>query len=405
MEANFSASIIENKEKLEQSEDIYRLLVENVQDYAIFMLDSKGRVATWNRGAEYNKGYKESEILGRHFSIFYPEEEVAIGKPDEELKMAIRDGRYEEEGWRVRKDGTRFWGHILIAPVYGSNHTLMGFAKVTRNLTERKEAETALRKAYLEMEDRVQQRTEELTQTLNKLENALAVRDRFFSVASHELKTPLTNLKLQIQLRKKKLLKDDYVNLTSKDLLEFCEEDERQIDRLVFLVENMLDISKIQSGHFQLHLEDFEINEMLKDVINRLTPILSATRNPCFFHGEKPIFGRWDKFRLEQAVVNLLTNASKYAPNTPIIVSTRLDAGMVCICVKDSGPGIPKSQQEKVFHAFKRAYKDNDVAGLGLGLHIVKRIIEAHGGCVLLESEVGKGSTFTLELPLRTEIG
>src|SRR5690606_37953296 len=124
-----------------------------------------------------------------------------------------------------------------------------------------------------------------------------------------------------------------------------------------------------QSGHFQLHLEDFEINEMLKDVINRLTPILSATRNPCFFHGEKPVFGRWDKFRLEQAVVNLLTNASKYAPNTPIIVSTRLDAEMVCICVKDSGPGIPKSQQEEVFHAFKRAYKDNNVAGLGLGLH------------------------------------
>src|SRR5216683_1582893 len=158
------------QEKLQFIEERFRLLVEGVRDYAIFMLDPQGRMVTWNSGAERLKGYTALEIIGQHFSIFYPPEDMQSGKPARELELAAASGRHEDEGWRVRKDGSRFWANVLITALRDESGMLRGFSKVTRDMTERKEAEEKLRRSHAELEVRVQERTASLRDYADKLQ-------------------------------------------------------------------------------------------------------------------------------------------------------------------------------------------------------------------------------------------
>ncbi|MGE3260155.1 MAG: PAS domain S-box protein [Bacteriovoracia bacterium] len=386
--------------KLRESEERFRLMVEGISDYAIFMLDPKGNVATWNKGAERNKGYSESEILGEHFSKFYPQEDLDVGKPGFELREAIKSGRFADEGWRIKKDGSRFWANVIITPVYDKNNTLLGFSKITRDLTERKKAEDALRNANAQLEVRVAERTTELSAAMHRAEEAVKARDQFFSIASHELKTPLTSLKLQAQMRKRHLAKGDYSDFAPAKLPKLCEDDEKQVNRLAFLVDNMLDISRLTSDNFRLTFSEINLAEFFEELVRRLGPSLKETGTEVFVHSAANLHGVWDRHRLEQVFTNLLSNAAKYASGKPVDITFSTEDKTATISVRDHGEGIPAAAQLRIFEPFERVNAKSDIVGLGLGLYIVKQIVDAHGGSITVKSAPGEGAEFIVILPI-----
>jgi PAS domain S-box-containing protein len=386
-------------ERLKESEERFRLMVESVQDYAIFMLDPEGNIKTWNKGAERNQGYDASEIIGKHFSVFYPEAEARSGKPEWELKEAIRMGRFEDEGLRVRQNGSTFWANVIITPVYDGSKKLLGFVKVTRNLTERKRAEEALRSAYADLERRIEERTEELYQEKVRAERAVRARDEFLSLASHELKTPLSALMMQTQLRKRSVARGDYRDFAPENLQALCLEDEKQVARLSNLVERMFDVSKVDSGNFDVAFESTDLVDLAKNVVKRLEPVLEGSGNKVSLFAPEHLSGVWDPTRIEQVLSNLLANASKYAPGKPVDVLVETFDGHARIIVRDYGKGIPEKDRERIFEPFERI-KDGHVKGLGLGLYITKKTIEAHGGTIHVESKDGQQCEFIIDLPL-----
>lgn len=385
---------------LRESEEKFRLMVESVEDYAVFMLTPNGNIATWNKGAERNKGYSADDIIGQHFSVFYPELDVKAGKPAFELQEAERVGKFEDEGWRVRKDGSRFWANVVITAMRDKSGRLIGFSKVTRNLTERKEAEDRLRAAYADLEDRIQLRTKELSEAKRKAEAAVKMRDEFFSIASHELKTPISALKLQAQLRKRNVARGNFSDFAPENLIELCEEDELQLDRLVFLVENMLDVSRLTSDNFSLVFDTFDAGKFIADCANRMRIFLRESDTHCEIESSTSAQVVWDRHRMEQVLINLLSNAGKYASGKPVRITVSSDEREARISVRDQGKGISAADQSVIFKPFERIKGSPAVGGLGLGLYITKQIVEAHRGRIEVESELGKGSTFHITLPL-----
>ncbi|MGE0173267.1 MAG: PAS domain S-box protein [Oligoflexales bacterium] len=388
--------------KLRESEERFRLLVESVDEYAIFMLDSRGNIVTWNKGAERNTGYKSEEIIGEHFAKFYSLEDIRARKPEKELSEAVTTGKFEEEGWRLRKGGARFWSSVVITPIFDSKGDLLGFAKVTKNLTERKIAEDKLRGAFSDLETRIEQRTKDLVGEKNKAELAVKIRDQFFSMASHELKTPLSSLKLQTQFRKRALERGNYSAFSPSRLTDLFDEDARQLERLTFLIDNMLDVSRVTSGTFKLSYEEVRLDEMAGDVLHRLRPLLSEARIHYTARCSESIVARCDRLKMEQVLMNLISNATKYAPSRPLEIDIRKDAHSAIITVRDHGPGIPQEDRERIFEAFKRL-KEREADGLGLGLYIVREIIKAHEGKIGIDPNVTDGTAFIIEIPLRIQ--
>lgn len=393
----------QNEETLRQSEERFRLMVESVKDYAIFMLDAEGKITTWNEGAKRTKGYDAQEIIGLHFSVFYPAAEVKADKPGLELKEAARVGRFEDEGWRVRKDGTQFWANVVITALRDKAGHLVGFGKVTRDLTERKKAEDSLRSSFFEMEARVHDRTKELAEANLALERALNLRDEFLSVASHELKTPMTSLKLQLQMARRRLRHP--AGYTPERIEHALDISVRQVDRLTALVESLLDVSRIQAGKLMLNCENVDLTALCLDVVERFSDDLAEANCPIDIRSEPPVEIHCDRFRIEQVLVNLLTNAMKYGAGKPICISLRRaeSRSRAEIRVRDQGIGIAADKQERIFERFERAVRESSVDGMGLGLYIARQIVTTHGGQLTVESELEKGSTFIVELPLRAE--
>lgn len=376
-------------DRIFQTEDRLQMMISAVKDYAIFMLDPDGKVISWNPGAERIKGYSAQEIIGRNFSQFYSKEDIDRSHPQNELKIAFQKGKYEEEGWRVKKDGSKFWAHVVINKVTDSNGNFIGYGKVTRDLTERKRAQEKLKEANLLLEQRVKERTEEL-------ERALKVRDEFLSIAAHEFKTPLTPLKLQLQLGKKKILE----GCQPEDVLKVFDVGLRQVNGLTALVDDLLEISRLQSGWFHLNLAPCKITELVREVQAKYQHQLEAAGMSVDLESEEDLTGSWDSVRLEQVITNLFTNAMKYAPGSQVKIRLFKKDEIVSLVFSDSGPGIPKDKQSSIFESFERVHQDKNITGLGLGLFISKRIIEAHGGAINLESEMGSGTTFTIILPI-----
>jgi two-component system, chemotaxis family, CheB/CheR fusion protein len=379
------------EKELERREKRFRLMISGVRDYAIFMLDADCRIASWNEGARRLKGYEEEEILGKHFSIFYPPEDLAAGKVKREIEVVLREGRVEDEGWRVRKDGTQFWANVVITRMVDDDGQLIGFTKVTRDLTERRNAEQALRRANETLETRVRDRTADL-------ESALRSRDQFLSIASHELKTPLTSLKLQLQMARRAL--DGQTALPAVQAARTFDRSLKQAIALEELVDDLLDISRIQTGTFQLELADVNVAGLVEDVVARFADQASQSRTAIDVDVEDGVLARWDERRIGQVVVNLVSNALKYAPGSPIRTSLRREGSRARIVVEDSGPGVSPEHQATIFDRFERAGASISVGGLGLGLFISRRIAEAHGGTIEVQSEPGRGARFVVELPL-----
>src|SRR5690349_20207161 len=300
--------------KLSESHELFRLLVANVRDYAIFMLDPTGRVATWNIGAERIKRYRADDIIGRHFSVFYPEDDVRAGKCEMELEVATREGRFEDEGWRIRSDGTRFWANVVITAIRDAAGTLVGFAKVTRDLTERKHSEDE-RAARL------------------AAEQANRIKDEFLAVLGHELRNPLAPIVTALQIM---ALRDGEASAKERAIIE------RQAQHLVRLVDDLLDVSRITRGKIELKIERVELADVVARAIEMTSPVLEHRQHHLDVHVPSRGFAvDGDPDRLAQVVSNLLTNAAKYTERGGrITVSTERRGDEIAVRVKDTGIGI-----------------------------------------------------------------
>src|SRR5216683_1939548 len=363
-------------EALRRSEERYRLMVSSVRDYAIIMLDPAGRVESWNAGAEAIKGYKADEILGHHISFFYTPEDLAADKPKRLLHLAAQDGRVEDEGWRVRKDGTRFWASVIIEPIRDNDDQLIGFVKVVRDLTEKRNAEA----------ERIR---------LAQAQEAIRLRDEFLSIASHELKTPLSAVQLQLEsvLHRAQSLDEK----TRKKV----ERAYRGGVRLSDLIEALLDVSRIAAGKFFLALSKFDLGKAVEEVAERFRE--QAARDQCelILHLEERVMGEWDRLRVEQVVTNLLSNALKYAAGTSVELGVKGVGENAVLTVSDHGPGIPQSEWDRVFGRFERAASIRHYGGLGLGLYVARQVVEAHGGSISSQAVKPRGARFVVTLPRR----
>jgi PAS domain S-box-containing protein len=382
-----------SEDNRKEEEEKFRLMVDSVKDYAIFMLNSDGIVSSWNEGAKRFKGYEASEIIGQHFSKFYPPEDIKARKPQMELEVANATGRFEDEGWRIRKDGTRFWANVVITALFDKSRRLVGYSKVTRDLTERKRAEEGLRTAYEGLEARVKQKT-------GQLEEALRSRDEFLSIASHELKTPITGIKMQMQMALMRLTspKSEGIDIAKQvKALQTCE---GQLNRLTQLIDDLLDVSRIQAGKLDYNFELTNFSEILNEVLEGFSGQLAKANTEVKTFVDEDLQGYWDRTRLEQVLINIVSNALKYAPGSAIVVFAKQDEQSAVISIQDFGPGIPEKERSKIFGRFERLGQTRNVGGLGLGLYISRQIVTAHGGRLELKSSSDPGTTFIFTLPL-----
>jgi PAS domain S-box-containing protein len=359
-------------EALRQSEERFRLLVDSVKDYAIFMLDPQGFVISWNAGAARIKGYTRDEIVGRHFSQFYLPEEAAAGKPARELAIARQLGHVEDEGWRVRKDGTTFWANVNITAVHDESNRLRGFAKVTRDLTERRQREEA---------ERSSERLREFLATL-----------------AHELRNPLAPVRNAVGVMQMEAGLSPGI-ARARDLID------RQVTHLTRLVDDLLDVGRIMSDKVELRYSRVDLNELVARATEAARPFTDARDQRVVEHLPlEPMTIRGDMTRLVQVLQNLLHNASKFSPMGSVIdVFGRIDYNMAVIEVRDAGCGIPARSLDRIFELFaqEKAAQSSGEGGLGIGLTLCKSLVELHGGSIFASSDgPGFGSAFTLSLPL-----
>ncbi|MBN1203452.1 MAG: PAS domain S-box protein [Myxococcaceae bacterium] len=524
--------------EVEDVEQRFRLLVEGVQDYALYLLDARGRVASWNPGAERIKGWRAEEVLGRPNALFYTPESVAAGEPERDLARAERDGRLRTEGWGVRKDGTRFWAEVIYTALRSENGELKGFAKVTRDVTERRRTERTQRlfaeagrifnqlqepeltvaelarlmvpevadgcilfmlteggrllpkavthasaekerllwevlrchpeepdsfgisrvvhtgrseRAEVVTDERLRQVAldEEHLRLLRRLELAsvlmvpltvgeqtsgalvlmssqperrFTVTEQVFveelagraalaldnarlfqeaqraleliGVTSHDLSNPLNALQLQLAR-----LKRVDPAAEPERVREGLGAALRNAQRLGQLLHNLLDLSRLSSGKLVLDVSRVELTELVREVVERHAE--QATEAGCLisFEAEGELEGWWDRLRLERVVTNLLSNALKFGRGKPVEVRLAQSGEWVRLKVRDHGAGIPPEAQRRIFERFEREKSGGRHAGFGLGLYIVRQLVEAHGGFIRVESQPGEGALFTVELP------
>lgn len=372
------------EQALRESEQRFRIMIGQVRDYAIFMIDPQARISTWNFGAQRIKGYAAAEVIGRHLSMFYPPEDLARGTLDRLLRTAAENGVAHSIGWRVRKDGSRFWADVTLTALYDEAGQHRGFAKVVRDLTERVAAEEQAR-AY------------------EAAREAIRVRDEFLSIAAHELRTPLTATQLQMQ-GVQMLLRQDPSRWDQERISGAMDRALASAGRLAVLVESLLDVSRIATGRIQLQPTEFALVEVVDEAVDRLRETAQAADCRIAASGDPSIVGRWDRLRIEQALINLLANACKYAAGSDINIGIERDGDQVNLWVRDTGPGIPAESLERIFDRFERAAPAENYGGLGLGLYVTRQIAEAHGGSIHVESEPGEGSTFIIRLPIETVV-
>jgi PAS domain S-box-containing protein len=539
----------------------FRALLEHVRDYAIFSLDREGNVRSWNNGAKAIKQYEANEIVGQHFSRFYVQEDIEAGKPMRLLELAAAQGRAEDEGWRVRKDGSRLWASVVISAVRDDVGKLIGFTKVTRDMTERRRAEQevarravqqaaiaelgiqAVRSPFLEpvlykalelvaktlgteiceifelqpdnrslllrastgwrsgstgrvtvaagtesepgfallsgepleVEDLASERrfrpgplrdygvvsgigllipipgqvrpfgvlgahsskrlsfspddvrfftsitnliasaigrsraeeqirraetaAAEERERAAQAEEAIRGRDVFLAAASHELRTPLTALQLKLQSMQAMIRRDFPASALAAKGQARLQDALRQGRRLGEVVERLLDVSRIAAGRFEVDLKPLALESVVRDVVADFEERARASQSKIRLSISGKTFGTWDRGRLEQVVRNLLTNAVKYGEGKPVEISIDGQDSEVRFTVRDQGIGIANADIERIFDPFERAASVKHFGGLGLGLYIVRHIVEAHGGTIEVISTPGAGTTFIVTLP------
>lgn len=366
------------EENLRQSEERLRLMVESVQDYSIYMLDENGMVASWNVGAERAKGYKAAEIIGKHFSRFYTPLDIQNNKPQRNLEIALREGHCLDEGWRLRKDGTEFWASVVITPVKNKDGSLRGFAKVTRDMTDKKRAED-------ELERKVIERTKALEQSNKELQ-------QFAYVASHDLQEPLRMVAMYIDLLNSRI--ESKLTPDESDYLKFATDGAERAQRLI---RDLLEYSQVSSKGETFKTVDLNIT--LKQVLENLKITLDENHAEIEY-SPMPILSV-DESQIFQLMQNLISNAIKYRGQKPvkIKISAQESQSSWIFSIEDNGIGIEPEFHKKIFELFQRLHGKDKYPGTGLGLAICKKIIDHHQGLIWVESELDKGATFKFSLP------
>lgn len=342
---------------LHATESYFRILVFQVVDYAIVGLDADGRVMSWNIGAERVDGYRADEAVGQHLSIFYSDKDVANGLPQQLLDHARGFGRAEHTGWRRRKDGSEFWGDVVLSPLRDEDTGLIGFAMVTRDLTEQRRLEEA--------------------------------RDTLFASISHDLKTPLTSIQGFASM------------IASADparQADMAARIQSNAQRLSVLIDTLVAHAKVRAGVVGLALEDLAVTEVTRECIANLGQVVGGHEVVV---DDSNVVVRADRSALERILTNLLTNAAKYSPHgSPIEVAFSLARGYGQIVVTDQGRGIQTDDLPLIFDEFERGQLAEADGGTGLGLSSVRQLVSLHGGDVSIASAVGEGTAVTVQLPL-----
>jgi PAS domain S-box-containing protein len=366
------------EEKLRSTEEGFRLMVESVTDAAIVMLDSEGRVVSWNTGAQRIKGYSAEEIVGQHFSRFYPAADIERGRPQHDLDAAAAQGRFEVEGWRMRKDGSMFWANVVFTAIRDPAGQPRGFAKLTRDLTERRQVE------------------ETLTSAKGAAEKANLAKSEFLSSMSHELRSPLNAI-----LGFAQLMESDATPATPSQKASI-DEILRAGWYLLELINEILDLAQIESGKLSLSTEPTSLAEVILECQAMIEP-QAQTRGirMTFPPFDVPCFVAADRTRLKQVLINLLSNAVKYnkAGGTVVVDCDRGTAERIRLNVRDTGAGLSPEKLAQLFQPFNRLGQEHSAEqGTGIGLVMSKRLVELMGGVLGVESSVGVGSVFWCEL-------
>jgi PAS domain S-box-containing protein len=370
------------EEKLRWTEEGFRLMVESVTDCAIVMLDSEGRVVSWNTGAQRIKGYSAEEIVGQHFSRFYPPADIARGVPQRDLDAAAAQGRCEVEGWRVRKDGSLFWANVVFTAIRDPAGNARGFAKLTRDLTERRLVEQTL------------------TLAKGAAEKANLAKSEFLSSMSHELRSPLNAIL-------------GFAQLMDSDATPATPSQKGSIDEilragwyLLELINEILDLAQIESGKLSLSLEPTSLAEVILECQAMIEPQAQQRGiRMTFPQFDVPWFVDADRTRLKQVLINLLSNAIKYnqAGGTVVVDCIGSTAARTRLNVRDTGAGLTAEKLAQLFQPFNRLGQERGAEqGTGIGLVMSKRLIDLMGGVLGVESSVGVGSVFWCELGAAT---
>ncbi|NKE72618.1 hybrid sensor histidine kinase/response regulator [Candidatus Manganitrophus noduliformans] len=386
-EANMEAAR-RSEETRRQSEERFRLLIDGARDYAIFMLDASGQVISWNAGTERLQGYQAEEILGKPISHFYLPEQIRQGRPDKALRIAATEGRFEEEDWRMRKDGSIFWALMVVTALRDASGGLSGYSVVMRDITERKRAEEE-RNDLLIREQKARLEAEEANRS----------KDEFLAMVSHELRTPLNAILGYSQLLGSGMFDEAQAARAIESI-------ERNAKIQVQLIEDLLDVSRIITGKLRLHPRPIDLIEVIEAAVDTVRPAADAKGirlESDLDPSAAPFVG--DPDRLQQVTWNLISNAVKFTPEGgEVRVGLKRIPPYVALTVSDTGIGIPPDFLPFVFERFRQGASspDRSHTGLGLGLSIVRHLAELHGGSVQATSEgAGRGATFTVKLPVR----
>jgi PAS domain S-box-containing protein len=369
------------EEEILLSEERFRLIVQGVKDYAILMLDPEGRIVSWNEGAQRIKGYAASEIIGQHFSRFYTPEEVAKGEPARGLKEARRLGSIENEGWRVRKDGSLFWADVIITAMYGPNGDLRGFSKVTRDITERMKADEEIR-ALNEAARRHALQLEVVNKEL----------EAFSYSVSHDLRAPLRSID-----GFSSALMEDYADKLDQQGVSYLERIRAATQRMAQLIDDLIKLAYVTRS--EMHTEQVDLSALANVVLAECRKADPGRQVECVV--QEHVVGPGDPVLLRSVFENLLGNAWKFTSKREgariEFASAQQDGHQVYI-VRDNGAGFDMTYGEKLFGAFQRLHAAADFPGTGVGLATVQRIIHRHGGRVTAEGAENKGATFSFTL-------
>lgn len=369
-----------HKETLKQSEERYRRMIEEIEDYAIILLNPEGIIQNWNLGAEKIKGYSADEIIGKSFRVFYTQQDQAIRLPETLLEKAAKEGRAAFEGWRKRKDGSVFWGNIVITALHDDHGKVIGFTKVTRDLTEKKLSEDKVR----EYADQLEKRNKDL--------------EEFTYIASHDLKEPLRKI----------VAFGDLLNLTLKSSVdpkasEYVARMQDAANRMIHLVDDLLQLSRLGTDPQEFQLTN--LNEIVERVVQDLEPAIVEKKASIKVDNLPSLTVK--SLQMQQLFQNLIANALKFNDKeVPVIniTSTPLPSDDHAgeyhrIFVKDNGIGFDQEYSDRIFEAFHRLHGRSSYSGSGIGLAICKKIVELHNGTISATGEKGKGATFIIDLP------
>ena len=374
--------------RLATVEDQHRVLVDGIEDYAIFMLDRAGVVVSWNRGAERIKGYRSDEIIGHHFSRFYPRQDVAARKPWTELELARREGRAEDEGWRVRKGGSRIWANVVITALHDADGEHVGFAKVTRDISEKRrvlQAEAAHTRALEAAYAEVHRHRQELRVANEELES-------FTYSVSHDLRAPIRQIEGFSTILEEHLGGD--ADPQAKQYFRRIRDGSQQMGRLV---DDLLHLAQL--GRQDAKPRCTPLDAVVQDVLASLRTDV-ANRDIEWRIGPLPAVV-CDPGLMRVVFTNLLSNAVKYTrqrERAVIEVGQRLEDGRTVIYVRDNGVGFDMKYADKLFGVFQRLHRADEYEGTGVGLSIVHRIIRKHNGTISAQAAPGAGATFSFTL-------